>query len=347
MSGARSNNGQWPGFWLRGGALSLALAPAAGLFCAAAWLRRALYRGGVLRIRRFPVPVIVVGNITVGGAGKTPLVIWLVSFLQRHGYRPGVVSRGYGGHASRWPQQVRRDSDPRVVGDEAVFLARACACPMAVAPERPAAVEALLAHTDCDVVIADDGLQHYRLGRDLEIAVLDGERGFGNGRCLPAGPLRERPRRLEKVDLVVTHRPDTPTEETASGFGFRLVGEQAVNVVSPTVTRRLRDWPAGPVHAVAGIGNPERFFAHLRGAGLEVVAHPFPDHHRFRPEDVRFGDSAPVLMTEKDAVKCRWIEGPDYWTVPVEAQPDEGFGAAVVDRLRRCARMDEAHHRPA
>ena len=165
-------------------------------------MQRAAYAFGMLRVTRFNVPVVVVGNVTVGGTGKTPLVIWLANRLRQEGYSPGIVARGYRGAARHWPQQVRPDSDPFAVGDEAVVLARRCRCPVSVGPDRVAAVDALLQYHDCDVIISDDGLQHYALGRDVEIVVVDGVRRFGNGYCLPAGPLREPAKRVRSADFV-------------------------------------------------------------------------------------------------------------------------------------------------
>lgn len=304
--------------WYRRDAVSLALLPLSWLFCAVAVLRRAAYGVGLLRQQRFAVPVIVVGNISVGGTGKTPLVVWLTTWLRREGYRPGIVSRGYGGAARHWPQQVRADSDPRMVGDEAVLLARRTACPMAVGPDRPAAVSALLQHSDCDVVVSDDGLQHYALGRDVEIVVVDGERRFGNRRCLPAGPLREPQRRLSTVDLVVANGIAGPRE-----YAMQLRPGSLHSLRDPARHESLARFSGRRVHAVAGIGNPRRFFDLLRRHGLEVVEHPFADHHPLRAEDLEFADELPVLMTEKDAVKCQPFARDHHWYLPVEAEVDE------------------------
>lgn len=306
-------------FWNTVNAVSLLLLPLSLVFGAVVAMRRLAYRIGLKRVRHFRVPVIVVGNVTVGGTGKTPLVVWLADHLRRQGWRPGIVSRGYGGTARHWPQQVRADSDPSTVGDEAVLLAAATGCPMCVGPDRPAAVEALLAHTDVNIVISDDGLQHYALGRDLEIAVIDGQRRFGNGLLLPAGPLREPRSRLRRVDLVIVN-------------GESGGGEHAM-VMSQPVVRPLRGGDEIPlshfvdrdVHAVAGIGNPQRFFDLLGRSGIRIRPHRFPDHHRFRLQDLALGEPLPVLMTEKDAVKCRRLECRDCWVVRISAQPDAGF----------------------
>lgn len=282
-------------------------------------MRRAAYRVGVFRVQRFSVPVIVIGNITVGGTGKTPLVIWLADHLRQRGLKPGIVSRGYGGRARHWPQQVRPDSDTATVGDEAVVLATRTGCPMCVGPDRPAAVAALLQHTDVDMVICDDGLQHYALARDLEIAVVDGERRFGNGFLLPAGPLREPVKRLKDVDLVI-----------ANGQADR--GEYSMQLFQPVLQSldgnqqmALADLQGQVVHALAGLGNPERFFDLLRRHGLSLDVRSFPDHHAFRAVDLVFDDQRPVLMTEKDAVKCRRLRCSNCWVVQVDVQPDAAF----------------------
>ena len=302
--------------------------PLALVFRTLSGLRRLAYVVGLARRRRFPVPVLVVGNITVGGTGKTPLVIWLARHLRDRGWRPGLVSRGYGGRAGRWPQQVRGDSDVHMVGDEAVLLATATGCPMCVGPDRPAAVEALLAHTDVDIVISDDGLQHHALARDLEIVVVDGVRRFGNGLPLPAGPLREPVSRLKRVDLVVFNGDG---EEGA--FTMRLV-EPRLTHLHESQTRPLSSLAGARVHAVAGIGNPSRFFDLLRQQGLEPIEHALADHHRFTAADLRFDDGLPVLMTAKDAVKCRRFPCDDCWIVEVDMQPDDRFVARLEERLK-------------
>jgi tetraacyldisaccharide 4'-kinase len=328
--------------WYSRSPLVLLLLPLSWLFRLLAALRRLGYGAGVLPSHRLSVPVIVVGNITVGGTGKTPLVIWLVEHLRTLGYRPGLVSRGYGGQARNWPQQVRPDSDPVMVGDEAVLLARHCRCPMAVGPDRVAAARALLKHHDIDIVVSDDGLQHYALQRDLEIVVIDGVRRFGNGYCLPAGPLRETPRRLESADLVVANGLGGRRE-----YSMRLRPGDTWRIDDPQQRRELRAFAGMKVHAVAGIGHPERFFTALAGLGVQVIPHAFPDHHPFRAEDLVFAnDEHPILMTEKDAVKCRAFTGLQAWVVPVRAELDERF-TLQLDRLLAAlglpaARMGEA-----
>lgn len=319
--------GGWTRYWYRPSPVSLALAPLGWVYCALATLRRALYAVGVLRRVRLPLAVIVVGNITVGGTGKTPLVIWLARWLRQSGYRPGVVTRGYGGRARDWPQVVHAHSDPAAVGDEPILLARHADCLVVADPDRVRAAQTVMAG-GCDVIISDDGLQHYRLARDVEIAVIDGDRRFGNGRCLPAGPLREPVGRLTAVDACVTN-------------GAARTGEHAMQLVE-TRFRALgsdRNWPVTEfrgrrVHAVAGIGNPQRFFAHLRRLGVELIEHPFPDHHQFTAADVGFPDALPVLMTEKDAVKCASFADARMAYLAVEARPDPRLGEMILGKLK-------------
>jgi len=298
------------------------------IYCSVAVLRRAAYRHGLLPTQRIPVPVIVIGNITVGGSGKTPLVTWLARALRERGYHPGIASRGYGGHYRVPVQDVTGDSNPDLVGDEAVLLARDTGCPVAVARARPLAARRLVEAWHCDVVIADDGLQHYSLARDMEVAVVDGKRRHGNGYCLPAGPLRELPARLQAADIRICHGGTPRTGE------IRL--DLVPDPLEPLASRPQTTAPAAGdrVHAVAGIGNPQRFFNLLRELGLEVIEHPFPDHHRFAPGDLEFGDRLPVIMTAKDAVKCRDWADQHCWVLPVTAQPAAELISAIENRLR-------------
>ncbi|HID46714.1 MAG TPA: tetraacyldisaccharide 4'-kinase [Chromatiaceae bacterium] len=307
--------------WYGKNPLSYLLLPFSLVFWVLSKVRRLLFLLRLKKTHRFSAPVIVVGNITVGGTGKTPLVIWLSQHLKELGYRPGIVSRGYGGKASHWPQQVRPDSDPVIVGDEAVLLARLSDCPVCVAPKRSDAVRDLLQYTQCNLVLSDDGLQHYAMARDMEIVVIDGERGFGNGFLLPAGPLRELPGRLRKADLLISN-------------GVWREGVPAMTIREPLVLplQNLAEEPqplskaAGEkVHAVAGTGNPRRFFDMLQHYGLEIVPHAFRDHKIYRKKDLLFDDDLPVLMTEKDAVKyARYATG-RHWLVRIEMVPDADF----------------------
>jgi tetraacyldisaccharide 4'-kinase len=316
--------------WYTRNAASAFLLPVSWLFRGLSRQRRFYYEFRNRFREPLPVTVIVVGNISVGGTGKTPLVIWLAGMLRSQGYRPGIVSRGYGGKARRWPQIVTARSDPAMVGDEPVLIASRSACPMVVAPRRVEAVQALLKEYDCDIVISDDGLQHYALKRDMEIALVDGVRGFGNGHCLPAGPLRESPRRLKEVDFVIINGEHAKIGDEYNGYRMRIEGTQVVNVNRPENVRSLDTFIGDSVHAVAGIGHPERFFDMLIAKGLTIQAHPFPDHHCYTAADLQFADEAPVLMTEKDAVKCRDIAGANHWYLRVEARPDPAFAAQLV-----------------
>jgi tetraacyldisaccharide 4'-kinase len=317
--------------WYGDHPLGACLAPAAWLFAAGVALRRTLYRIKLLPATRLPVPVVVIGNITVGGTGKTPLVVWAAETLRHRGYRPGIVSRGYLGHAKRWPQQVRPDSDPGMVGDEAVMLARRTDCPVvASGPARAAAATALVQYSGCNVVLSDDGLQHLALARDMEIVVIDGERRFGNGRCLPAGPLREPVSRLNRVDFVIVNG-GSPN----AGIVMRLEAGAPTSLCEPGRQTTFSTFRGAPVHAVCGIGNPSRFFRQLQSKGLEIIPHRFPDHHAFQPEDLNFDDDYPLLMTEKDAVKCARFAGDRMWYVPVNAVLPSTFSGEFLQTLER------------
>jgi len=315
-------------YWYTRSPWPLLLAPLSLVYCLFVRARRRLYQTGVLPSQHLPVPVIIVGNLTAGGTGKTPLVVWLAGFLKSSGYRPGIVARGYRGKARHWPQRVRPDSDPQMVGDEAVLLADLCGCPMAVAPLRAAAARALLEHSDCDLILADDGLQHYALQRDVEIAVVDGIRRLGNGFCLPAGPLREPAARLAGVDLVVVNGLAGRDE-----YPMNIKAVMAHRLHDRSLCRELASFRHQSVHAVAGIGNPERFFETLRQAGIRVEEHAFPDHYAFTAKDLDFGDAQPVFMTAKDAVKCRKFPLKNAWCVPVTIEIDAALGNRVLELL--------------
>lgn len=310
--------------------LSVLLAPASLVFLGATIVRRALYRYGALPTERLPVPVVIVGNITVGGSGKTPLTIALASELARRGWHPGIVSRGYRA-TSRSPRAVGVADDPDEVGDEPLLLART-GVPVWIGVDRPATARALLAaHADCDVVIADDGLQHYALGRDIEIAVVDAGRGLGNGLPLPAGPLREAPSRLGQVDAVVRLGGSAQSKRE---FAMTLAGDRFVRVNDEAITADATLFHSGPVHAIAGIGDPARFFAQLAALGIEARCHPFPDHHRYAAADLAFPGAAAILMTDKDAVKCKAFADDRCWALPVSATVDPALFALVERGLR-------------
>lgn len=297
--------------WYERHPLAWLLAPAGWLYRLFMALRGLLYRSGVLPVQRVGVPVIVVGNLTVGGTGKTPLVLWLAEYLREQGYRPGIVSRGYGGQVTGEPQQVRADSDPDQVGDEAVILARRSGCPVAVCHQRYPAARGLVERSGCDFIISDDGLQHLSLGRDIEIVVIDGQRRFGNGRCLPAGPLREGRGRLRTVDIVVT------SGKAGRGEHAMVYEPGSLQSLAGAAAVSLAEWHGRTVHAVAGLGNPGRFFSLLRRQGLQIIPHEYPDHYQYVAADLEFADEYPVVMTEKDAVKCERLKLQNAWYLPV------------------------------
>ena len=318
--------------WYKDPFIGVWLMPLGFLFSDAVRFRRFLYRIGLLKVQTLPVPVIVVGNITVGGTGKTPLVIYLAAFLKNAGFKPGIISRGYGGQAEIWPQTVFADSDAAMVGDEALLIAKQTGCPMVVGPLRVEAAKMLLQQADCNVILSDDGLQHYALNRTIEIAVIDGERRFGNGYCLPAGPLREPIERLQGVDFIVVNGEKTEDNE----FSMQLVGDIAVNLVTGE-QKNIKEFLGVECHALAGIGNPERFFKVLAAAGLTCINHSYPDHYQFQHHDIEYAENNPVLMTEKDAVKCMTFAGTQHWYLPVKAVPETGFTEQLVNLLKRKA----------
>lgn len=310
--------------WRSRGTLSWLLLPLSFVFVVLAAIRRALYRAGIVAAVRLPVPVLVVGNITAGGAGKTPLVLWLVDELTRRGRHPGVISRGYGGSAAG-VQEVSRGDTPQLVGDEPLLIKRRTQCPVFVGRDRAAAGQALLtAHPECDLIICDDGLQHYRLARDMEIAVVD-RRGFWNGWPMPAGPLREPVSRLNSVDAVVANGWDGP-----AAFRMTLQGDRFVPLAG---NARLED--AKRLHAVAGIGEPQRFFDHLTALGLRFEAHPFPDHHAYTADNLAFDGDA-ILTTEKDAVKFGALATLPVWVLPVTATVTPDLAQFVLEKIDGC-----------
>jgi tetraacyldisaccharide 4'-kinase len=327
--------------WLRRGALACALWPLSLLFRAVSGVRARLFRAGVLTSTRLPVPVIVVGNIFIGGTGKTPLTIWLAEALRAAGFSPGIISRGHGGSGNA-ARAVTPESNAREVGDEPLLIARRTGCPVVVGRDRGAAGRALLAaHPQVDVILTDDGLQHYALQRDIEIVLFDG-RGVGNGWLLPAGPLREPPSR--RRDFTIVNAPEiTPALRAAvggapfrmhlgGGFAEPLRGGERVPLAS-LAGRRLV--------AACGIGNPQRFFTLLRDAGLEVTELALPDHHDFLDRPFAAVDADIILITEKDAVKCAQIENlnndPRLWVVPVTAQLDAALAQQIVEKCRGCS----------
>lgn len=303
------------------------LAPFTLLFWLLSALRRKFYKIGLFSSKKAPVPVIVVGNISVGGNGKTPLVMYLCRWLKQQGYRPGVVSRGYGGSARNYPLLVNSELGPEIVGDEPAFMAQQLNCPIVIDPIRSRGASALANDHGCDIVICDDGLQHYALQRDVEIAVVDGERRIGNGYLLPMGPLREGAWRLEAVDFVVVNGGHATQNE----YLMSLEPGHLVNVKYPNQSKSLSE-VASPAIAAAGIGNPERFFSLLEQKGVKIKERKaFPDHHAFCEKDL---PEELVLMTEKDAVKCRDFAKEQWWYLPVTANLTEQFKAALLKNLK-------------
>jgi tetraacyldisaccharide 4'-kinase len=319
-------------FWYRRGPTAWLLWPFSLIFAIGVAVRRLLYLVRVLKSAHPGVPVIVVGNVTVGGSGKTPLAIWIAEFLKGKGWSPAIISRGYGTRIDA-PRAATVASDPAEVGDEPVVLARRSGCPVWVGTDRVQVAAALRAqHPDVNLLVLDDGLQHYRMRRDIEIAVVDA-RGLGNGFMLPAGPLREPRLRLKTVDAVVAHG-GYPVKD----FTMSLAGEEVHRMTDARERMSLKAFAGRQVHGVAGIGDPNRFFLHLARAGVKVIPHPFPDHHPFSERDLEFGDELPVLLTEKDAVKLRRAARPDWWVLPVSARLDPGFGVWLVRKLDECRR---------
>lgn len=311
------------------------LYPVSLAFRAIVALRRLAYSVGVLRRQRLPVRVIVVGNISVGGTGKTPLVLWLTQFLARNGIRAGIVSRGYGADQAE-PRAITKDADPAHCGDEPLLLAQRSDAPVWVGADRVAAARGLLSkHPECTAIVSDDGLQHYRLHRDIELAVIDGERGLGNRLLLPAGPLREPPSRLKTVDAAVVNGPLREIYAARNTFGMRLEGREFRNVLNPEHVVGPEHFQRQRVLAIAGIGNPARFFTRLRDLGMSFEARAFPDHHRYAPQDLAHERADAVVMTEKDAVKCAAFASENHWALRVDAVPDPGLGELILHKLQR------------
>jgi tetraacyldisaccharide 4'-kinase len=322
--------------WYEDGRFGWLLLPLSALYWLAVVLRRFLYARGVLRTHETEVPVIVVGNITAGGTGKTPTVLWLVRELQARGFRPGIASRGYGGGHAQGSMRVEPASEAAVVGDEPVLLARRGQCPVVIDADRVRAA-GMLAEDDVDVIVADDGLQHYRLARDYEICVIDGSRGLGNRRLLPAGPLRESPHRLDDVEQVLVNGKLRGSEYVLTtaelnAITFELQAREACRL-NGSLTRPLERFAGMTVHAVAGIGNPQRFFDLLRARGMQLIEHRFPDHAVLDAAALRFGDDFEVFMTEKDAVKLGGNMLDKYWYVPVDLVMDPVDAAPLLAQI--------------
>lgn len=316
--------------WYRIKPLHLILFPASLIFRAMAALRRELYLSGFLPSQRLLLPVVVVGNISVGGTGKTPLTLALSQQFIQSGWHPLIISRGYG-RTSRSPQPVLASSTAAQVGDEPLLMAQRDICPVWVGADRVATAHAALqAHPQCDVVLCDDGLQHYRLQRDVEIAVIDGAIGHGNGLMLPAGPLREPVSRLQSVDAVVVNGDAAPSGQ----YVMRLSGDRFYNLLDPDSNASADHFQGQKNHAVAGIGNPQRYFKHLEALGIPFTAHAFPDHYPYRASDLSFADCDAILLTEKDAVKCATFADARYWVLRVDARIDPALINQILRKIQ-------------
>ena len=320
-------------YWRKKGVLSNLLLPLSFIFYLLTCIRTALYRLGLCKTYTFPVPIIVIGNITAGGSGKTPLVIALVNFLKQQGWQVGIVSRGYGGKHTKGSLRVDADTSTQLAGDEPVLIAKRTQAPVAVNKKRAQAVYDLLSQHKLDVVISDDGLQHHAMARDIEIAVIDGALRFGNGRLLPAGSLRERPHRLKTVDFVIANGTKAQDHETR----MRLIASELVNLKTKQ-HRQFADFQAGTVCAVAAIGNPQRFFELIRTHLSSQITHPiiwrvFTDHHAYQASDFANINADAILMTEKDAVKCAVFAADNMWYIPVSAELSDDFYSDLQTRL--------------
>ncbi len=324
--------------WYQGHPALCLLRPLEWLYRAVVRRKRRRFVAGLSPSYRAPVPVIVVGNITVGGTGKTPLILYLIEHCRARGLRVGVVSRGYGAQPPSLPWRVTAEQSAREAGDEPLLLVQRSGVALMIDPDRARAVQALLSAESLDLILCDDGLQHYRLARDLEMVLIDAARGLGNRRCLPAGPLREPQERLQSVDALLWNGASSDSHE---GFGFTLQPTALVNVASGE--RQALDFfpPGQALHAVAGIGNPQRFFRTLEALNWQPIAHAFADHATYSAAALAFSPSLPLLMTEKDAVKCRAFAQPDWWYLAVDARPSPAFSAWLDTQLDT---LLSAHH---
>lgn len=326
------------------------LAPVSFLFCLVVFFRGLFYRSGLLKSVSVNIPVIVVGNIYIGGNGKTPFVIWLVEQLKQAGYKPAVVSRGYGALTEKetdvsWPRLVSVQDDIRLFGDEPLIIHQSTHCPVVVDPDRSRAVKKISQDTDCNVIISDDGLQHYAMSRFIEINITDAKRLYGNGLCLPAGPLRESTARLKSVDYIIYNISHVGSNETLLKEAVEKFPEKIFSMdyellsIKPLSgemlqSMTLEDFKGKIVHAVAGIGDPERFFTLLKNNGLIVIEHPFSDHYQYKRDDFIFDESYPIVMTEKDAVKCQSFSLSKAWYLPVKAKIDPMLLSKIIDQLK-------------
>ncbi len=327
--------------WYKQGQGKCLLLPLTFLYCAV----HSFQRWKLTRKRsKLPLPVIIVGNISIGGTGKTPAVIYLARLLAEAGYKPAIITRGYGGKATQWPQDVVKESNAIDVGDEPVLMARHTGLPVVAGADRCLDIQLLCSKYNCDVIVSDDGLQHYQLHRDIEIVLIDSERQLGNGWCIPAGPLRESSHRLKNVDFVLfnsgsqnerqRNQAFIHQHQIKSAFSMCLSGNIIHSIADAHEQQGLDNLQGKLVHAVTGIGNPQRFYQTLEKAGIKLIKHSFPDHHVFTQDELEFNDEKTIIMTEKDAVKCQRFSLGNVWYLPIEAQLEEGFDALLLDKLR-------------
>jgi tetraacyldisaccharide 4'-kinase len=318
--------------WYQGHPALLLLRPLEWLYRAVVRRKRADFVAGRGAIYRAPVPVLVVGNITVGGTGKTPLILHLIEHCRARGLRVGVVSRGYGAQPPSWPWRVMADQSATVAGDEPLLIVQRSGVALMIDPDRSRAVQALLSAESLDLILCDDGLQHYRLARDLELVLIDAARGLGNARCLPAGPLREPVERLQSVDALLYNGA---VVDRSDGYAFTLQPTALVNLLTGE-RRSLSAFPPGQaLHAVAGIGNPQRFFNTLEALHWQPIQHAFADHAQYSAAQLSFSPALPLVMTEKDAVKCRAFAQSDWWYLAVDARPSAAFSLWLDSQLDR------------
>ncbi len=322
--------------WYENGKGRCLLLPLSALYCAVnAHQRKTQLKALKQNPPDINIPIIVVGNITIGGTGKTPVTVHIVNLLKNAGYKPAIITRGYGGKAQSWPQKVSEGSDAEIVGDEAVLMASRTGVPVYAGANRLKSIQQLQSEMACDVIVSDDGMQHYKMPRDIQITVVDGERGFGNQSCLPAGPLREKLERLSESDLLVVNGEDqTKNSYLKQADKMSLSGDFLINLATHDKCY-LNDFAGKTVEAVTGIGNPKRFYNTLENAGLLVNQHSFPDHHAFSKNDLVFKAASTIIMTEKDAVKCKHLIGDQtqFWYLPISAELPKVFDEKLLGLL--------------
>ena len=326
--------------WQKRGLWAWLTSPLGGLVCLLAYLKRKAYEDGYFSQNQLNMPLIVAGNLSVGGAGKTPLVAHLSKLLLAQGYQPGILCRGYKGEAEHWPQLATTHSDPLLLGDEAVMLARQTGCPVMAGPDRTVSAQRLIVEHDCNVLISDDGFQHLKLSRDVDIVVIDGARGLGNRFCLPSGPLRESPSALRSADMLVMHgeaaEKSIPLPKDVTTHGMQLIPGTLYKLSDHSTAEDLPVLKHGRFHAIAGIGHPQRFFKLLHKQGFDIIEHAFADHHVYSESDLRFADSLPFITTEKDAIKLAHFKSAQtIWVLPVVADLDAAFDATILEKLQR------------